>query len=310
MKWFRHVFFPLTALLLLPGPLFAAVTNPPPRLGTTTGGSAANAHITWTEIRAEDMDRRGLLPYAKELLTEEGDKWRHAQTEHFVLHFFANEGTNFAYKVAQQSEFFYGYISKELGGVQDRYPCHSHIFTFRNETRWKKFLKTQPDVDEWSYSFAQGLCMFLQQGKTTKDQSEVLAHEMTHLMVNHFIEGHPPLWLNEGVAEYYGEFGLWEFRGLQHHAANVFKVGGLRDPMTLERLFAIVKYPGNKTEVHKLYATSKYFVGFLLTKKPHEKFPGFLADIANGVKAADALTKHYDFADLATAQKEFSHFYR
>ena len=310
MKWFRHLFFSSTALLLLPSALCAAITNAPPRPGAASGGSSANTRINWVESKAEDMDQRGLLPYAKTLLTEEGDKWRHAQTDHFVLHFFANEGTNFAYKVAQQSEFFYGYISKELGGAKDRFPCRSHIFTFRNETRWKKFLKTQPEVDEWSYSFAQGLCMFLQQGKTTKDQSEVLAHEMTHLMVNHFIEGHPPLWLNEGVAEYYGEFGLWEFRGLQHHAGNVFKVGGLREPMTLERLFAIVKYPGDKKEVHKLYTTSKYFVGFLLTKKPADKFPGFLADLAGGMQAAEALNKHYEFSDLAAAQKEFARFYR
>lgn len=275
---------------------------------TSTGGSGTTAHCTWEEIKFADMDKKGLLPYAKTLLDEEGDKWRHAQTEHFVMHFFASEGTNFAWKVAQQSEFFYGYISKELGGAKDLYPCRSHIFTFRNETRWKKFLKTQPEVDKWSYSYAQGLCMFLQQAENTKKQSDVLAHEMTHLMVNHFINGHPPLWLNEGIAEYYGEFGLSEFRGIKRHPGSVFKSGGLREAMPLERLLAIVKYPGSEVEVHKLYATSKYFVGFLLTKKPAEKFPPFLADIAGGMKASEALIKHYEFPDLATAQKEFNRF--
>jgi len=298
----------MAAVLLLTSATFAAATNPPTKPSFTTGGSTVNAHISWAEVKAEDMDKRGLLPYAKELLDEESDKWRHTQTDHFVMHFFSNEGTNFAYKVAQQSEFFYGYISKELGGAKDRYPCRSHIFTFRNETRWKKFLKTQTDVSKWSYSFAHGLCMFLQQAENTKKQSDVLAHEMTHLMVNHFIEGHPPLWLNEGVAEYFGEFGLSEFRGIKRHPGSVFK--GLREPMTLERLFAIVKYPGSETEVHKLYETSRYFVGFLLTKKPVDKFPGFLADVAAGMTAPEALKKHYDFADLATVQKEFARFYR
>ena len=285
-------------------PTRTATTNTPPRAALT------NAPVTWTEVKTDEMDARGLLPYAKTLLSEEADKWKHAQTEHFTMHFNASEGTNFAWKVAVQSEFFYRYISQELGGAQDRYPCHSHIFTFRNETRWKKFLKTQPDVSKWSYSFAQGLCMFLQQAETTKKQSDVLAHEMTHLMVNHFIEGRPPLWLNEGVAEYYGEFGLSEFRGVKRHPGSVFKSGGLHEAMTLERLFAIAKYPGDEKEVHKFYATSKYFLGFLMVKKPHEKFPGFLADMAGGMEAVAALKKHYDFPDLATVQKEFTRFYR
>ncbi len=295
--------FPASAVLPT-APARAAATNAAPRAALT------NAPVSWTEVKAEELDQRGLLPTGKRLLEEEGDKWKHAQTAHFAMHFAASEGTNFAWKVAVQSEFFYRYISQELGGAQDRYPYHSHIFTFRNETRWKKFLKTQPDVSKWSYSFAQGLCMFLQQAETTKKQSDVLAHEMTHLMVNHFIEGRPPLWLNEGVAEYYGEFGLSEFRGLKRHPGSVFKSGGLREAMTLERLFAIAKYPGDEKEVHKLYATSKYFVGFLMVKKPREKFPGFLADVAGGMAEVAALQKHYDFPDLATVQKEFTRFYR
>jgi hypothetical protein len=298
----------LSAVLLLIPATFAAVTNAPAKPSTTTGGSTANAHINWLEIKAEDMDKRGLLDYAKDLLEEESDKWRHAQTDHFVMHFFANEGTNFAYKVAQQSEFFYGYISKELGGAKDLRPARSHIFTFRNETRWKKFLKTRKDLGKWTYSFAHGLCMFLQQAETTKKQSDVLAHEMTHLMVTHFLEDHPPLWLNEGVAEYFGEFGLSEFRGVKRHPGSVFK--GLHEPLPLQRLFAIVDYPGDEKTVHKLYDTAKYFVGFLLTKKPAEKFPPFLADMATGMKAAEALKKHYDFADVAAAEKEFARFCR
>ena len=284
-------------------PAHSSTTNAPPRAALT------NAPVSWTEVKAEEMDVRGLQPTGKTLLAEEGDKWKHAQTAHFVMHFAASEGTNFAWKVAVQSEFFFRYISQELGGAADRYPFRSHIFTFRNETRWKKFLKTQTEVDKWAYSFAQGLSMFLQQGKNSEQQSGVLAHETTHLMVNHFIEGRPPLWLNEGVAEYYGEFGLSEFRGLKRHPGSVFKSGGLREPMTLERLFAIVKYPGDEKEVHKLYTTGKYFVGFLMTKKPKEIFPRFLADAAAGTNTVEALIYRYGFADLATAQKEFTHFY-
>ena len=100
-----------------------------------------------------------------------------------------------------------------------------------------------------------------------------MAHETTHMVVFRFLGNYPPLWLNEGVAEYYGEFGLSEFRGLKRYSGNVFK--GLREPMPLKRLLATVeKYPEDKKEVHKFYETAKYFVGFLLTKKPHDRFSG------------------------------------
>jgi hypothetical protein len=288
------------ALLLLP--IQAAVTNSAARNG-------ANATNTWLEIKTADMDERALknCSAARELLESDPDKWRHGQTPHYVIHFFANEGDLFARKVAELVEFLYGYISQDLGLSQDRHPLRSHIFTFRNEYRWKKFLKTQSSMEKWSYSYVFGACMFLQQAKNTKDSSEVIAHENTHLVVNHFVPGRLPIWLNEGVAEYYGEFGLSEFRGLKRHPGSVFR--GLSDALPLTRLLKITKdYPSDEKEVHKFYATSKYFVGFLLTKKPHDKFPAFLMDIAKDVSVIDALREHYGFSDVTTLQKEFSRF--
>jgi len=299
----RYSWLCATALVWCPALLPAAAsTNSIP-----VAGPPAVASNSWTEVKTDEMDGHYLNPRAKALLQEAGDKWRHAQTPHYVVHFSASEGDLFAHKVALQSEFFYNYISKDLGDVQDLYPNRSHIFTFRNEYRWKKFLKTVPTVDPWAYSFVMGAVMFLQQAENTKTGAHVLAHETTHLVVNRFIGGSPPLWLNEGVAEYYGEFGLSEYRGLKRYAGSVFK--GLREPMPLERLFAIVKYPGDRKEVDRLYETSKYFVGFLMTKKPHDRFCGFLKDMAEkDALPLDALKKHYDFPDLDTVQKEFTHF--
>ena len=299
-----------SSLLLLP-PAPAAVTNAVLHKDSSNSHNGASDTNVWREISADEMDARALksCPAAKNLLAEEPDKWRQGQTPHYVVHFFASEGDLFARKVATMTDFFYDYISQDLDFAKDRYPVRSHIFTFRNEYRWKKFLKGQTSVEQWAYSFVSGLCMFLQQAKNTKDSTEVLAHENTHLVINHFIHGRLPAWLNEGVAEYYGEFGLSEFRGLKRYSGTAFH--GLHDPLPLSRLFKITdSYPSDTKEVHKLYATAKYFVGFLMTKKPHKEFPGFLTDMAQDTPVMDALQKHYGFYDMAALQKEFTHFCR
>jgi len=178
----------------------------------------------------------------KELLEDDPDKWRQGQAQHYVVHFFANEGDLFARKVAAMADFFYNYISQDLGLANDHSPFRSHIFTFRNEYRWKKFLKTQPTAEQWAASYVSGLCMFLQQEKNTQESTRLFAHENTHVVVNHFIRGSLPVWLNEGTAEYYGEFGLSAFRGLSRHPGTIFR--GLHDPLPLTRLFKITdKYP-------------------------------------------------------------------
>ena len=306
MKRIYQLLFYSTVALLLPAA--AAVTNTIAHAG---GVSPTNTTNTWKEVTAEEMDARALKSNkaAKELLGEDPDKWRQGQTQHYVVHFFANEGDLFARKVATMADFLYEYISQDLGLSQDRRPIRSHIFTFRNEYRWKKFLKTQPTTEQWAYSYVSGACMFLQQAENTKKSTEVLAHENTHLVMNHFIRNHLPIWLNEGTAEYYGEFGLSAFRGLSRHSGAVFR--GLRDPLPLTRLFKITdEYPENRKEVDKLYSTAKFFVGFLMTKKPHDKFHDFLTDIAKGTAVADALQKNYGFYELAAVQKEFTHFCR
>ncbi|TAN38804.1 MAG: hypothetical protein EPN23_01535 [Verrucomicrobia bacterium] len=308
MKRVCQFLFCSTLALVLPVP--AAITNSVPHKGNVLHVSATPTN-TWTEVSLAEMDARALKSNkaANELLEDDPDKWRQGQAQHYVVHFFANEGDLFARKVAAMADFFYDYISQDLGFVNDHFPFRSHIFTFRNEYRWKKFLKTQPTTEQWAYSYVSGACMFLQQAKNTKDSTETLAHENTHLVVNHFIKGSLPVWLNEGTAEYYGEFGLSAFRGLTRHSGTVFR--GLRDPLPLTRLFKITdKYPEDRKEVDKLYKTAKYFAGFLMTKKPHEKFHDFLTAMAQDTDVTDALRKHYGFDDIAAAQKEFTHFCR
>ena len=70
-------------------------------------------------------------------------------------------------------------------------------------------------MPEWTFSRVEGPVMFLQQAENTSSSGDVLAHEMTHLVMNRFFERRRPLWLNEGLAEYYGEFAYSAFKGVK-----------------------------------------------------------------------------------------------
>ena len=259
----------------------------------------------WKVVKTDDMDTATCRPRDRALIGEPGSMWKHAQTEHFVIHY---EMDLFAIKVAHMAEFFYSYISTDLQGSQDQVPGRSHLFIFRTEYRWKKFLESQPDQKAWVYSFVHGPSLYLQQADTRNKSADVLAHEMTHLVINRFIHGGLPLWLNEGVAEYYGEFANAAFRGTTRNPRVAFR--SLRDPLELRALFATTVYPENTQAVQRFYQSSKYFVGFLLTKKPHDKFPAFLAAFATGKPVEAALQEHYGFSDLKEVEKEFTRFIR
>jgi len=259
----------------------------------------------WKVVKADAMDTANCLPRDRMLMEESTIKWKHAQTEHFVIHY---EMELFALKVAHMAEFFYSYIAQDLQGAEDHVRGRSHLFIFRTEARWKKFLESQPNHQAWTFSFVQGPSMYLQQAENRTKSADVLAHEMTHLVINRFIRHRLPLGLNEGIAEYYGEFAFAAFRGTTRSPHAVFKA--LRDPLDLRTFLAADKYPDNEQAVHRFYQTAKYFVGFLMTKKPREKFPAFLAAVSGEAKPEEVLVEHYGFADFKALEKEFGKFCR
>ena len=158
-----------------------------------------------------------------------GYDWKHAQTEHFVIHY---EQAIFARKVARMAEFFYAFIAQDLQGAKDLVSGRSHIFIFRSEKRWKEFVRQAGDVPAWTFSHVEGTVMFLQQADNTSSSGDVLAHETTHLVMNRFFRKRCPLWLNEGLAEYYRRVRLLGVQGGQESKRTQFN--RLANPFPLE----------------------------------------------------------------------------
>jgi len=259
------------------------------------------------DITLEEVDRAGLRPADQRWLEDPSFKWKHLQTEHFVLHY---NHKMFAAKVARMGEQFYDAISADLPSLEDRIsPARSHIFIFRKHKDWKQLVQQTPGVDSWAASFVSGQTMYLQEvGKTTSKKMKLLAHEMTHLVFNRFLTVRLPLWLNEGLAEYYGAFAYRAAKGMGQSKRNTFRP--LRKWMPLPLLLQSTSYPMDPSEVTAFYTTSQYVVGFLLIKLPREKWDVFFGRVLAGEQALPALLDTYGWADIEAVEKDFATFAR
>jgi hypothetical protein len=259
------------------------------------------------DIAAEDVERGELLPADIAWLDNPNFKWMHLQTEHFVLH---HDQKMFAAKVARLGEQFYAAISADLPDLRDRTsPKRSHIFIFRDSQEWQTVMGESPSIDSWASSFVRGNAMFLQEtGTAAADKMDTLAHEMTHLVFNRFLPVRLPLWLNEGLAEYYGEFAYRAARGMGQGKHNAFRP--LKNQTPLADLLSATAYPVDPVEVNQFYVTCKYLTGFLLLERPREQWDVFFARLLAGDSPTAALLDSYGWADVAALEKAFAQFTR
>ena len=259
------------------------------------------------DVAAEAVDRAKLQPADLAWLDHPDYKWKHLQTEHFVLH---HDQKMFAAKVARMGEQFYDAIAADLPRLQDRTaPAFSHVFIFRDPRDWQRIVAGTPGMETWAASFVRGNVMYLQEtGNATSDQMGTLAHEMTHLVFNRFLPVRLPLWLNEGLAEYYGEFAYRAAKGMGQSKGNAFRP--LKTWTPLPQLLEATAYPADPEAVSGFYATCKYLVGYLLLRQPREKWDAFFARLLAGDPALPALLETYGWADAAAAEKAFAKFAR
>ena len=259
------------------------------------------------DIASEAVERANLPAKDAAWLDHPGYRWKHLQTEHFVLH---HDQKMFAAKVARMGEQFYDAISADLPNLQDHVsPARSHIFIFRDPRDWQAVVAGMPGLELWTASFVSGQVMYLQEmGTAPSDKMDLLAHEMTHLVFNRFLPVRLPLWLNEGLAEYYGEFAYRAAKGMGQSKGNAFRP--LRKWMPLAQLLDATAYPSEPAEVALFYATSKYLVGYLLLRQPREKWDAFFARLLAGEPARPALLGTYGWADVAALEKAFAAFAR
>jgi len=230
----------------------------------------------------------GVGEHGRKALAINPPKWKHAETENFILHY---RRVTEAQKVAREVEYDLWYIATVLGATRDRYQRKSHVYIFEDEEEWKQFLSLT-GVPSWSASFAYGDELFLNMRRDGGGfSSNTLAHETSHAVVARLFPGQRwPLWLSEGFAEYMGGASVAARKGqtVKRHQNRLDLA-----EMPLARLEALTEYPSDENAVGQLYQTSEKFVRFLMNELPKERIVSFIEAVLAGKKMQEAVLAVY-----------------
>ncbi len=278
----------------LVGPAFAG--DPPPR-------EIEVAEVPWEKLSDQEVG-----PYGTRALQHDPDKWRHAETPNYILHF---RRVTEARKVARELEFSLWFVAEALGFKGARSEKKGHAYIFKDTEEWEAFIATT-DLPTWAGSIAIGDELFLDVRNQTGDRrfnSGTLAHEATHAAIARLYGRRKwPLWLNEGFAEYVGAAGVAARRNqsVGRHQTDL--------PLATMKIEEIVKvvdaYPKDEEELGAFYQSSDRLVRFLMQQFPGENFPKLVDQILDGTPlyAAVIAVSEAKIPDEETFRKAYAKF--
>ena len=249
------------------------------------------------------LSDRAVSPLGQAALAIRPPEWRHAESAHFVYHYFQSF---VAGPVATEAEFYYGCITKELGKDSAQWERKCHIFVFEKAEDWQQF-QVRGRLDPWTGGLhAQGE-LFVIRNPQFKWKGHTLGHEITHLVIYRFFGNGVPRWLTEGFAEYAGVRAFACFTRARGYRAR--PTSQSVDPakfIPLAQLTSMLDYPADTDAVLTFYDESERLVRFL-SAVDKRGFGIFLEAIAQGNRTETALSKGFGsrFPSLETLEREF-----
>ncbi len=248
-----------------------------------------------------------LSPYGRMALAIRENRWMHAETEHYVLHF---RRKTEARKVARELEFNFWHIATTLNAKPDQYSGKGHAFIFEDADDWKVFLE-KSQLPPWSDSLAIGDDLYLNVRHTAKVRrfnSGTLAHEASHAVVARLYPNQTwPLWLNEGFAEFMGADSV----AARRHRTTKSQLSKLDfATLSLEEITSILTYPEDQELLARFYQSSDRLIRFLMIELPPENFPLFVDAILNGTAFEEAILSVYgeNYTDFEKFRDDFNKF--
>ena len=229
--------------------------------------------------------------------------WKHAETEHFIYHYFQSY---VATPVSVEAEFYYKIIAQELGKDTSQWERKCHIFIFDQAADWTQF-QSRGTLDPWTGGLHTGGEVFLFRDASAKWKGNTLGHEVAHLIVHRFFGSGIPLWLNEGFAENSSIRG-WAafFRARGYMAKPKSKAIPPQLFLPLALLCEARSYPADPVQVSVFYNQSERLVRFL-SSIDKKGFQTFFDAMSKGARTDSALQKGFGsrFSSLDSLEKEF-----
>jgi len=257
-----------------------------------------------TEMPLSQLSEPGNTVLGKAALAVRPGDWKHAETDHFILHFFHNF---VAAQAAAELEYYYHVISTELQRDTSTWERKSHVYIFENQDDWHAF-QNKAQLDPWTGGIHSDGNLFIVRNPAYRFEGRSLGHETAHLVLYRFFGAAIPLWLNEGYAEnssirFYA--GLERRRGYSMTPRSAVLTAANYIPVAT--LTSAVSYPDDVTQVSIFYQESEKLVGFLRAQGT-DQFITFLDALSHGSQMDTALWKAYGsrFAGVAALDREFA----
>lgn len=255
------------------------------------------------EVALEKLSDRSFTLLAQRALGVRASEWHHAETEHFVYHYF---DAPTAAAVSVEAEFAYRVIAQELGKDTAAWERKCHLFLFNDAADWKQFQKAGA-LEPWTGGMHSQGTLFALRAAGWRAKNQTLPHEITHLVLERFFGAGVPLWLNEGFAEYAGSrcrAAFYRARGYNEKP----RAGAVSAEryIAVAQLTAMAAYPADEAQVPAFYDESEKLVRFLCATDKRA-FLAFLDAMAKGARFESALGKAFGsrFANVDALEKEF-----
>ena len=288
-----HLFTQARVLAILAVLVVSVVVSAPAHAVSFTYSFHTKSWEQLSDTNISANGRTALAIYARQ--------WRHGETEHFIFHYGRNGD-----KIARRAEEFYAEIREFFGGRPDLLAGRkSHIFAMHEPGDWQKFLKTagmSPSIAGFAHN---NEFFYLSVGEDGQFdlKSRVQTHEMTHLLFQRFFRNSPPLWLNEGIAEYFGFRETSTSMEFRREMSRLMK-------FNLDTLFAARDYPSDPKAVQAFYAEAAIVVDFLTnTAERRAMLPKFV-DAMIADKDVDKAIKLYGYGNRADFESAYERYRR
>ncbi|HWL54221.1 MAG TPA: hypothetical protein VNQ90_17405 [Chthoniobacteraceae bacterium] len=255
------------------------------------------------EIAFSDLSDRTIAEAGRQALAMRPEAWKHAETEHFVLHF---RERSVAAPVAVEAEFYYRILLSDLKLSPTPSDGKSHIYLFDDPREWSLFA-SDASLEVWTGAAKIGGELFVPRDSARRFKGHELGHEIAHLIVRRHLGEHLPLWLEEGYAEEVATRGYAAFYRARGYRAKP-RAGALpAPPVPLAELTARTGYPADTAEAHLFYRQAHRLAWFLNAFGDEAHFRQLLTLCAKGEPFESALRRAYGsrWASLDALEVDF-----
>lgn len=231
------------------------------------------------ELEYSQLSQRDPNPLGEKALAIHPEQWKHAETEHFIYHFVHSY---VATPISVEAEFHYRVVAKELEREQPPGDTKSHLYIFERPEDWQQF-QVFGKLEPWTGGIHSAGSLFIVRNPAYKFSSNVLGHEIAHLVLHRFYAEGIPCWLNEGFAQYVSKGARASYQRARNYISKPHSQAiAAQDLIPLMTLVAMTYPPSDRVET--FYDQSERLVRFLASIDK----PSFLALL-------DALARHQPF---------------